>query len=147
MIRIHGTAVALMGGGVLLRGPSGGGKSDLALRLIDRGATLVADDQTELHLVDGVVTMRPPATIAGRLEVRGLGIVVVPWREAAPLRLVVDLQPAAAIARLPDPASCRFFEQEFPLIAVAPFEASAPAKLRAACRALARDGDIADAAE
>ena len=65
MIRVHGTSVALDGEGVLLRGPSGCGKSDLALRLIDQGARLVADDQTELSLDGGDISMTAPATIAG----------------------------------------------------------------------------------
>ena len=59
---------------VLLRGPSGAGKSDLALRLIDQGARLVADDQTELTPSDGVLLARAPQTIQGKMEVRGLGI-------------------------------------------------------------------------
>jgi len=74
MLRIHGTCVALSGLGVLLRGPSGSGKSDLALRLIDGGAKLVADDQVELALdAAGRVMARAPATLSGLLEVRGIG--------------------------------------------------------------------------
>lgn len=141
MIRLHGTAIAVARDGVLLRGPSGSGKSDLALRLIDDGAKLISDDQTELRCVDGTVAMTAPATIAGRMEVRGVGIVRVPWQASAPLRLVVDLSPAAAIERLPEPAFCRFFDRAVPLLALAPFEASAPAKLRAALRALTMRAD------
>jgi serine kinase of HPr protein (carbohydrate metabolism regulator) len=144
MIRIHGTAVALAGDGVLLRGPSGGGKSDLALRLIDGGARLIADDQTELRDIGGAVRMSAPATIAGRIEVRGVGIVAVSHQASAPLRLVVDLV-AAAVERLPEPAWCRFFGYDIPLLALVPFEASAPAKLRLALRMLARGADDADA--
>jgi len=144
MIRIHGTAVALNGDGVLLRGPSGSGKSDLALRLIDDGARLVADDQTELHALAGGVRMSAPATIAGRLEVRGLGIVPVPWQASAPLRLVIDLCPAGEIERMPMPAWCHFFDDDIPLLALAPFESSAPAKLRAALRALPAAAVMAD---
>ena len=93
MIRVHGTTVALQGEGVLLRGPSGSGKSDLALRLIDAGARLVADDQTELkRAADGLVA-RSPAAIAGRIEVRGVGILDVPTVASAPLRLVVAGKP------------------------------------------------------
>jgi serine kinase of HPr protein (carbohydrate metabolism regulator) len=136
MIRVHGTSVALGGDGILLRGPSGSGKSDLALRLIDAGARLVADDQTELNLAGGEVAMTAPATIAGRMEVRGLGIVPVPHVAAAPLRLVIDLVPAGAIERLPEPAACDYLGRRFPLLRLAPFEASAPAKLRLALRAL-----------
>ena len=136
MIRVHGTSVALGGDGILLRGPSGSGKSDLALRLIDEGGRLVADDQTELRLSGDDVAMAAPATIAGRMEVRGIGLLRVPSVAAAPLRLVVDLAPGEAIERLPEPQSCDYLGRRFPLIQLAPFEASASAKLRLALAAL-----------
>jgi serine kinase of HPr protein (carbohydrate metabolism regulator) len=117
-----------------MRGPSGSGKSDLALRLIDGGATLVADDQVELRPSQDGVTMSAPPIIAGRLEVRGIGIIELPSLATAPLRLVIDLVTPASIDRLPEPRWCRFFGRDFPLIALAPFEVSAPAKLRAALR-------------
>jgi len=132
MIRVHGTAVALGGDGILLRGPSGCGKSDLALRLIDAGARLLADDQTELSLKGGSLEMRAPAAIAGQIEVRGIGILPVPSLNAAPLRLVVDLVPPERIERLPEPQFCTFLGLSVPLLALAPFEASAVAKLRLA---------------
>lgn len=142
MIRVHGTSVALGGDGILLRGPSGSGKSDFALRLIDEGARLVADDQTELRLAGAELSMSAPATIAGQMEVRGIGILRVPTIPAAPLRLVVDLVPGGDIERLPEPRYCEFLGRQVPLIALAPFEASAPAKLRLALRVLGR-GPIA----
>jgi serine kinase of HPr protein (carbohydrate metabolism regulator) len=147
MIRIHGTAVALAGDGVLLRGPSGSGKSDLALRLVDGGARLIADDQTELRDIGGAVRMGAPASIAGRIEIRGVGIAAVPHQASAPLRLVVDLVPSSAVERLPEPAWCRFFGYDIPLLALAPFEASAPAKLRLALAALTRGAGDVDAAQ
>lgn len=137
MIRVHGTSVALDGGGVLLRGPSGSGKSDLALRLIDQGARLVADDQTELRADGDGVDMSAPPAIAGQLEVRGLGIVLVPTIATAPLRLVVDLVPAEAVERLPERRSCTLLGHDFPLLALAGFEASASAKVRLALHAVA----------
>jgi serine kinase of HPr protein (carbohydrate metabolism regulator) len=137
MIRVHGTSVALEGEGVLLRGPSGCGKSDLALRLIDQGACLVADDQTELFLDGDEIAMTAPATIAGRIEVRGLGILSVPSVDRAPLRLVVDLVAAAAVERLPEPRHCSLLGRSVALIGLAPFEASAAAKLRLALHATA----------
>jgi HPr kinase/phosphorylase len=136
MIRIHGTAIALGEEGVLLRGPSGSGKSDLALRLIEGGARLVADDQTELRDIGGGVRLSAPASIAGQMEIRGLGIVKVAQQASAQLRLVVDLVPPEAIERLPEPLFCRFFSCAIPRVLLAPFEASAPAKLRAALRAV-----------
>lgn len=135
MIRVHGTSVAVGGEGILLRGPSGCGKSDLALRLIDQGALLVADDQTELHLEEDQILMTAPATIAGQIEVRGLGILQVPCVDAAPLRMVVELVPSADIERMPAPRACEFLGRNVPLIVLAPFEASAPVKLRLALQA------------
>jgi HPr kinase/phosphorylase len=132
MIRVHGTAVALGGEGVLLRGPSGAGKSDFALRLIDQGARLVADDQTELRRDGDDITMSAPATIAGQIEVRGLGIVALPCVASAPLRLVVDLMPSEEIERMPLPRECTYLGRALPLVALAAFEASAPAKLKLA---------------
>jgi|SRR5579862_521181 len=137
MIRLHGTSVALGGAGVLLRGPSGCGKSDLALRLIDRGALLVADDQTELYLDGDDIQMTAPAVIAGQIEVRGIGILRAPSVAVAPLRLVVDLVAPAEIERLPEPRACQLLGRDVPLIALAPFEASVDAKLRLALSAVA----------
>lgn len=137
-INIHATCIAIGGTGVLLRGPSGSGKSDLALRLIDGGAELVADDRV---LLDGGAELigRPPAEIAGRLEVRGLGIVSVAHRPFAAIGLVVDLVAAAAIDRLPEPATVRLLDRDVPLIRVAPEHASAAAKVRLAVRTLRGD--------
>ena len=132
MIRVHGTSVSVGGEGILLRGPSGAGKSDLALRLIDAGAKLVADDQTELHRVGAMLEMSAPAPLLGLLEVRGLGIVRVPHVAHAPLRLVVDLEPETAVERLPEPRFCTIEGVSFPLMALYPFAASAAAKLRLA---------------
>lgn len=138
MIRVHGTAIALGSEGILLRGPSGAGKSDLALRLIDQGARLVADDQTELRRDGDDIVMSAPATITGQIEVRGLGIVAMPSVASAPLRLVVDLVLPEEIERMPLPRECSYLDCTVPLVALAPFEASAPAKLRLALRSLAR---------
>jgi serine kinase of HPr protein (carbohydrate metabolism regulator) len=136
MTRVHGTAVALDGVGVLIRGPSGSGKSDLALRLIDAGALLVADDQTELWLTERSVMMRAPLSIAGHLEVRGVGIARVPSLAQAPLRLVLDLVPPECVDRLPEWTSCEILGRTVHRLALAPFEASAVAKVRLALRGL-----------
>lgn len=132
MTLIHATCIALDGAGILLRGPSGSGKSDLALRLIDEGALLVADDQTELSLEEGRVMARAPATIAGQLEVRGLGIVRQPALAAAPVALLVDLVKAEEVERLPEERQESLLGQSLPAIALDPFAASAVAKLRLA---------------
>jgi serine kinase of HPr protein (carbohydrate metabolism regulator) len=136
VIEVHGTTVALDGKGVLLRGRSGAGKSDLALRLIDAGGVLVADDRTVLVREEDRLVAAAPATIAGQLEVRGIGIVVVPIVAAAPLRLVVDLVASDAVERLPERATALFLGVAVPRVDLAPFEASAAAKLRLAVRTL-----------
>ncbi|HET8727232.1 MAG TPA: HPr kinase/phosphatase C-terminal domain-containing protein [Alphaproteobacteria bacterium] len=130
MATIHATCVALQGAGVLLRGPSGSGKSDLALRLIDGGALLVADDRVALTLEDGRVMARPPAALAGFLEVRGIGPVPMPATAPAPVALVVDLVPGGPIERLPEPRNCAYLGVLLPRFALDPFESSAPSKVR-----------------
>jgi RNase adaptor protein for sRNA GlmZ degradation len=136
----HATCIALDGDdgpcGVLLRGPSGAGKSDLALRMIDQGARLVADDQCALSRegsdATGRLIVRPPAAIAGAIEVRGVGLRNVPSLAEAPLALIVDLVAADAIERLPDAAAEEILGIPVPRLALDPFAASAPAKLRLA---------------
>ena len=134
MVQVHGTCVELAGMGVLLRGRAGSGKSDLALRLIDRGARLVADDRVDLRVRGEALIASAPAPIAGRMEVRGIGIVDVPTVVEARLGLAVDLVASQAIERLPEPSHCTFLGVQVPLIALAPFEASAAAKVRLAAR-------------
>jgi HPr kinase/phosphorylase len=95
--QVHGSCVSRDGDGVLLIGPSGSGKSDLALRLLGRGFSLVADDRVDIE--DGVAA--PPPALAGLLEVRGLGIVRLPYAASARLALVAELGVAAE--RLPAP--------------------------------------------
>jgi HPr kinase/phosphorylase len=138
MIQVHGTCVELAGLGVLLRGPPGSGKSDLALRLIDRGARLVADDRVDLRSRGNELVASAPEPIAGRIEVRGLGIVEAPTVAEASVGLVVDLVAPERVGRLPDPAECDFLGIRVPRLELAPFEASAAAKVRLAARGLAR---------
>jgi HPr kinase/phosphorylase len=140
---IHATTVAIGGRAVLLRGPSGSGKSDLALRLIDAGARLVADDRSELWRDGDAVLVGAPATIAGLIEARGVGILRVDSLAVARLSLIVDLLAPEAVERLPEPRSETILGLSIPLIALAPFEASARAKLRLALDALAGDGTTA----
>ena len=134
MQTVYGTTVAVDGDGVLLRGPSASGKSDLALRLIDAGAALVADDRTVVARENGAVVASPPAALAGKMEVRGLGIVTLPALPAAPLKLVVDLDESNSVERLPPAASTRLLGVDIPVMRLAAFEGSAPAKIRLALR-------------
>jgi HPr kinase/phosphorylase len=127
---VHGTAIAIDGDAILLRGPPGAGKSDLALRLIDGGARLVADDQTELRRTGPRLWVRAPAALAGLIEVRGIGILRVDALAEAPLVMCVDLAPSVEVERLPQRRFANLLGLEIPLIAVSAFEASAAAKLR-----------------
>tara|TARA_B100000676_G_scaffold312637_1_gene387862 strand:+ start:8464 stop:8880 length:417 start_codon:yes stop_codon:yes gene_type:complete len=131
---VHGTCVNIAGAGVLLRGPSGSGKSDLALRLIDSGAQLVADDQVNLTNEHGNLLARAPAALAGLLEVRGLGLVRVEYVEQASIHMVVDLCPAEAVVRMPEAHHTDLEGISVALIRIAPMEASAPSKIRIALR-------------
>ncbi|MEI6560332.1 MAG: HPr kinase/phosphatase C-terminal domain-containing protein [Rhodospirillaceae bacterium] len=138
MNTIHGTSVLISGAGVLLRGKSGAGKSDLALRLIDRGAVLIADDRVEVRVDHGKVMASAPATLAGLLEVRGVGLMRVPFAPAGEVHLVVDLVTPETVERLPEAEWTALAETRLPRLALAPFEASAPAKIRLAAAAAAR---------
>lgn len=129
--RVHGCAVAIDGRGVLILGGSGSGKSDLALRLIDRGATLIADDQVELVPRGGCLHACALATIHGKIEVRGIGIVDVEVT-AAPIALVVDVDRAPD--RLPEIETIDLHGVQLPAVALAPFAASAPIKVELALK-------------
>lgn len=120
-MQIHGSCAARNGAGVLLLGPPGSGKSDLVLRLLDRGFVLVADDRVEIDA--GLA--RAPAALAGLLEVRGLGILRLPFLPAARLALAVSL--TGPFPRLPVPA--REPVTGLPLIAVDAAAPSAPARV------------------
>jgi len=120
--------------GVLLRGPSGSGKSDLALRLIDQGAILVADDQVLLRREGAQLLADPPEILAGLLEVRGLGILKFPYRAPAPIGLVIDLEESEKIERMPEPETLSLLDKSIPLYRVTARETSAPIKVRLAVR-------------
>lgn len=89
---VHATAVAIACAGVLIRGSSGQGKSDLALRLIDRGAKLISDDQVDIIREGNDLLLSPPPPLAGKLEVRSLGIWEREYLSGVALKLIVDLK-------------------------------------------------------
>jgi len=130
--QIHASAVAIDGRGVLLRGPSGSGKSDLALRLIDAGAVLIADDRVDLVPGADGIRLSGPENLAGLLEVRGVGIVRIPFVTEVSLSLIVDLVESENIERLPVSFIAEFMGTEVRRIGLDPFQASAPAKIRLA---------------
>ena len=138
---IHGTCVALGPHAALIRGPSGSGKSDLALRFLALAAEpgleplLVADDQVWIERQkDGSLAASAPPTLAGKIEVRGLGIVEVPHREPVRLALAVDLVLPQEVPRmLPDPLDrITLAGVTLPVVQLAPFELSAALQLRLA---------------
>lgn len=135
---VHASCVAIAGRGVLLAGPSGAGKSDLALRLIDRGAKLVSDDYTLIRRDGAGLIGSAPETIAGRIEVRGIGIVDMPHLSEVPVALLVALD-AQAERMPPEDAPTRDIAGlPLPMIALAAFEASAPIKVELALVRLGR---------
>lgn len=128
---LHASCVAVQGQGVLLLGESGTGKSDLALRLIDTGAKLVADDQVSISLQNDTLTASPPQALAGLLEVRGMGLFRLPFLHSCPLALAVRLVARESVERLPDIAhqfDC--LNKKLPLLSLPAFDASTPAKIR-----------------
>ena len=138
-VNIHASCVAIGNKGVLLLGRSGAGKSDLALRLIDGGARLVADDRTLLFERNGALQAQAPAPIRGLLEIRGAGIVELPVRRQVRLALAVVL--GCEGARLPPPqfwAAPAPLRMNLPQITLDARHASAPAKVRAALEAFSR---------
>ena len=133
-IQIHASCVALSGAGVLLRGRPGAGKSDLALRLVDGGGALVADDLCEIRragsrLLADLPTAVDPA-FRGRIALRGIGFLTLPYAGSTPLALVADLEPGTSVDGGESGREVIYLGVPLPLIVLDPFQASAAAKLR-----------------
>ena len=126
---IHASTVAIEGRAVMITGASGSGKSDLALRLLDRGFSLVSDDQTIVKRVGSHLLASPPPNIAGKLEIRGIGIVDMDNLSDLPVALIVELT-SSDIQRLPDDSQERpILGVKLPLITIDAMTASAPSKV------------------
>lgn len=140
---LHATCLAIGGHGVLLLGPPGAGKSGLALRLIDGPgvgtggaalhAQLVSDDQVAVRRDGDALMASPPPSIAGKLEVRGIGVVGLDHVPGIRLSLAIELGPPE---RMPDPRHMDLLGLNLPVIRVDPRDASAPAKVRVAVQRL-----------
>lgn len=149
---LHASSVARNGDALLLLGPPGSGKSDLVLRLLHSGWSLVADDQVALRAEAGQLHPAAPEALRGLLEIRGLGIFgPLPLAMAPILRLVAHLMPRRDIIRMPHPEAWSALDVTLPAIRLHAFDASAPARLamaldaalgRLACRAGALPGDL-----
>jgi hypothetical protein len=136
---VYGTCVALGDRAVILEGPPGSGKSDLALRFImqtpqEMSPALVSDDQVALVLDNARLIASPPETIAGKIEVRGLGILPMPYRAGVRLCLIAELCEPDRVSRMPPspPRARQIGGLTLPVMQIAPFEASAHLKLRLA---------------
>lgn len=143
MTTLHATCIAIDGHGILLRGLSGSGKSDLALRLIEGGAVLIGDDYCAYRTEsdwngDTLIACARPET-AGLLEVRGIGLVRIGHAAEAPVRLLFDLIAGPLPERMPTPDAVDLFGVAVPRLYLNPFEASAAAKVRLAVRLVRGD--------
>ncbi len=128
---LHASCVARDGRAVLISGRSGSGKSDLALRLIDRGASLISDDYTIVRRVNGRLIASAPSNISGKMEIRGIGIVDVPAAAEAEVHLMVDL--GRDVQRMPQPdEKVMIAGVKLPVVALNGLEASAPVKVEIA---------------
>lgn len=126
----HASSVELDGKGIIIFGASGAGKSDLALRLIDAGAKLISDDYVKVTTDGEMLLAHPAPNIKGMIEVRGIGLMDVSYKNSAVLNLALELMPRDKIERLP---VARFFEEggcKIPLYQFDGFSASALAKIR-----------------
>ena len=132
---LHASCVAIGDRAVLLMGDSGSGKSDLTLRLIDRGARLVSDDYTECERRGDALFVSPPSTIAGKMEVRYIGVVPMPYVSNVSVALAIGLDDKPQ--RMPDRAlSVDILDVTLPLFQLDAFEPSAPLKAELALRSL-----------
>lgn len=128
---VHGTAISINNNGVLIKGPSGSGKSDLAIRLIDRGATLVSDDQVIISRREGSITLNPPTNIAGKIELYSVGIFDVPFTNDIPLAMIVQLHPNSERYPLDRP-TVSLLDLDIPTIALDGQKPTAPIKVEMA---------------
>lgn len=125
----HATCILIKGKGVLLEGPSGAGKSDLALRLMSLGAQLVSDDYITLAKKAGALVATAPEKIAGKMEVRGLGLIDIDHAREATIDLVIDLKPRGHVPRLPKGNTKTLEGVSIPILTLHAFDASTPDKI------------------
>lgn len=138
VITLHATAVAIAGYGVIFTGKSGSGKSDLALRLIDRGAVLISDDSVILKHADDKISLCGPEKLAGKLEVRSLG--VLDFEHVADVELKMEVQLDQQVDRFPmDRQQNIFLGEAISSIKLDADETSAPIKVEMALKKLLKE--------
>ncbi len=131
---LHATCVSFEKKGVLLQGPSGIGKSDLALRLIETGGILVADDQVDLSAKAENLFANAPEALLGKLEVRGLGIIEFPTIQNIPVKIIVDLVQKERVPRFPELEHLKILNVCIRRIFLSPFEPSCAIKIKTAVK-------------
>lgn len=141
IVTLHATCVEIGRDAVLLMGDSGMGKSDLALRLIDRGARLVSDDYVDIILETGVLIAQAPQRLEGLLEVRGVGILTLPYTQRAVPALALTLAHRDEVERLPHPELFDLLGIKIPQLRLHAFDASTPLKIEHCLRAI-RDNSL-----
>lgn len=134
VVQLHASCVAVHDKGVLLLGHSGSGKSDLALRLIDAGAVLVADDRVDIVPLGAQLAASAPAALQGMLEVRGVGILHIPCQSRVVLSYAIKLGEQTQQERMPSPQFFDCLNIKLPLHSMHAFEPSAVAKIHALLR-------------
>ena len=127
--RVHSSAIVLEDNGVLIVGDSGSGKSDLALRLIDSGATLISDDITICEKKNDIIYLSAPAETKGLLEVREVGIITVPFVEKIILKMIVKLE-EGDLQRMPCKNTQKILGQKIPTLIINGRNSSSVAKVK-----------------
>lgn len=139
---IHATCISVAGRGVLLLGPSRSGKSDLAYRMMcgAEAAKLVCDDQTLVTVEDGKLTAHGPENLRGLIELRGLGLLTVPYMTVSQLHLAVRLVARDDVPRIAELAHFSLYGVDLPQISLHAFDAACGLKLSVAVRTLPDQG-------
>ena len=132
--QIHATCIAIDDHGILLRGPTASGKSDLALRLIGSGAMLIADDRVNLNVDPKGLRASAPTILKGLLEVRNIGVLGFPSKENVFVSLVCDLVRPEQIERMPQYKNTRILGIKLPHVLISPFETSSVTKVQLALK-------------
>ena len=130
--QLHATCISINHCGILIKGPPGTGKSDLALRLIKDGASLVADDRVIVKAHNNLLLASPPNLLSGLIEVRGIGIIKLDFQQSCAISLVVNLVKTKKLPRLPEREIFEIFGIDLPLIHLSPFETTTVTKVHLA---------------